>query len=81
MYSHRRQGSDSAAFKELTKRDAQVQLAKEVEKLLKTCVEDREVTFDTMFIISCLTQPHLILIAGCGEEHEWLSPPLSSLFE
>lgn len=45
MYGHQRQGSDSAAFKELTKRDAQVQLAVELEKLLRTCSEgNREVT-------------------------------------
>ena len=45
MYGHQRQGSDSAAFKELTKRDAQTQLIVELEKLLKTCSEaNREVT-------------------------------------
>ena len=45
MYGHQRQGSDSAVFKELTKRDAQVQLAVELEKLLRTCSEgNREVT-------------------------------------
>jgi len=39
MYGHQRQGSDSAAFKELTKKDAQTQLIVELEKLLKTCSE------------------------------------------
>ncbi|EFX67955.1 hypothetical protein DAPPUDRAFT_218498 [Daphnia pulex] len=39
MHGHQRQGSDSAAFKELTKRDAQIQLAVELEKLLRTCSE------------------------------------------
>ena len=44
MYGHQRQGSDSAAFKELTKKDAQTQLIVELEKLLKTCSEgNREV--------------------------------------
>ena len=44
MYGHQRQGSDSAAFKELSKRDAQTQLIVELEKLLKTCPEgNREV--------------------------------------
>lgn len=37
IFGHQRQGSDSAAFKELTKRDAQTQLAVELEKLLRTC--------------------------------------------
>merc|ERR1712071_620177 len=31
MYGHQRQGSDSAAFKELSKRDAQTQLIVELE--------------------------------------------------
>ena len=39
MFGHQRQGSDSAAFKELTKRDAQVQLAVELEKILRTATE------------------------------------------
>jgi len=36
IFGHQRQGSDSAAFKELTKKDAQTQLAVELEKLLRT---------------------------------------------
>jgi UTP--glucose-1-phosphate uridylyltransferase len=44
-FGHQRQGSDSAAFKELTKRDAQTQLAVELEKLIRTCAEcNREAT-------------------------------------
>lgn len=50
MFGHQRQGSDSAAFKELTKRDAQIQLAVELEKLLRTCSEsNHEVFFACLF--------------------------------
>ena len=48
MYGHQRQGSDSAAFKELTKRDAQVQLAVELEKLLRTCSEGNREVYNTI---------------------------------
>lgn len=49
MYGHQRQGSDSAAFKELTKKDANTQLAVELEKLIRTCGEaEREVDFNLL---------------------------------
>ena len=46
MFGHQRKVSDSAEFKELTKKDAQTQLVAELEKLLRTCPEsNREVFF------------------------------------
>lgn len=45
MFGHQRQGSDSKAFKELTKKDAQTQLAVELEKLIRTCSEGNSVVF------------------------------------
>jgi len=45
MFGHQRKVSDSAEFKELTKKDAQTQLVAELEKLLRTCPEsNREET-------------------------------------
>merc|ERR1712071_19759 len=50
MYGHQRQGSDSAAFKELSKRDAQTQLIVELEKLLKTCPEGNREGMERNFL-------------------------------
>lgn len=49
MFGHKRQGSDSAAFKELTKRDAQIQLNQELDKLLRTCPENNREAYEQEF--------------------------------
>ena len=48
-YGHQRKSSDSTAFKELAKRDAQIQLGQELDKLLLTCPENNREGYEHEF--------------------------------
>ena len=64
MFGHKRKGSDSAAFKELTKRDAQIQLNQELDKLLRTCPENNREVYFTYFCQHFLFYNNIVIALG-----------------